>query len=261
MSLSFVTDFPRFFLQHENAMKKVSSLVHHQCTHQVRIAGRWLGLLVALSQVTAAQTGGLHGQPILRVEAGMHSGIIWSISVDRAGKFLATASLDKTARVWELATGRLLRVMRMPVGEGDEGKLYAVAISPDAKTVALGGRTSDGPSKCVYLFDRESGRLVRRLTGLPEVVLHLVFSPDGALLAATLGGGKGVRVWRTSDWSEGGRDTAYGDDSYGADFDRAGRLVTSCFDNIVRLYDRGMRLLAKQAALARAPYAVRFSPD
>ncbi|MEB3254760.1 MAG: hypothetical protein VKJ05_00080, partial [Synechococcaceae cyanobacterium] len=50
-----------------------------------------------------------------------------------------------TARVWDLANGgRLAAVLRVPVGEGDEGKLYAVALSPDGALVAQGGFT--GPA-------------------------------------------------------------------------------------------------------------------
>lgn len=220
-------------------------------------------LLLLPSQSVSAQTGQPPRAPVLRVETGMHTATINRIGVDRAGRFLVTASDDKTARVWELQTGKLLRVLRVPVGDGDEGKLYAAAISPDGNTVAAGGWTSVyGRHESVYLFDRESGRLMRRLTGLPIGVLHLAFSPDGALLVATLGGRNGVRVWRTSDWAEVGRDTAYGNSSYGADFDRAGQLVTSCHDGSVRLYDRAMRLLAKQAAPGgKQPFAVRFSPE
>ena len=43
----------------------------------------------------------------------------------------------------------------------------------------------------IYLFDRESGNLVRRIHGdLPNVTLFLTFSPDGRYLAAMLGGGR-----------------------------------------------------------------------
>ena len=56
--------------------------------------------------------------------------------IDAAERFLVTASDDKTARVWDLETGRLLRVLHPPIGAGDEGKLYAVAIPPDGAVVA-----------------------------------------------------------------------------------------------------------------------------
>ena len=78
---------------------------------------------------------------MLRIEAGMHTAPITRIDVDAAERFLVTASDDKTARVWDLANGQLLQVLRPPLVAGDEGKLYAVAISPDGTTVATGGWT------------------------------------------------------------------------------------------------------------------------
>ncbi|HSS20367.1 MAG TPA: caspase family protein [Pyrinomonadaceae bacterium] len=233
-----------------------------------RCITRWIficsvALVQAISGRTAAQTGELARAPILRIETGMHTAAIRRIGVDRAGKFLVTASEDKTARVWEVETGRLLRVLRVPVGDGTEGKLYAAAISPDGNTIAVGGATSiDGRHVCVYLFERETGKLMRRLTGVAGAVLHLVFSPDSAALAATLYNTNGVQVWRTSDWVEIGRELNYGDASYCGDFDRAGRLVTSSFDGKLRLYDREMHLIAKSdAGGGKAPFVVRFTPD
>lgn len=120
--------------------------------------------------------------PILRIETGMHTTKIERIGVDAAGRWLLTASEDKTARLWELQTGRLLHTYRPPIGVGDEGKLYAGALSPDGRWVAVGGLTGYEWDKAVtvYLFDRASGRLQQRLSGLPNLINHLAFSPDGA---------------------------------------------------------------------------------
>lgn len=205
-------------------------------------------------------------RPILRLETGMHTAAIRRIGVDAAERYLVTASEDKTARVWELATGKLLRVLRPPIGEGDEGKLYAVALSPDGRTVALGGWTGPaGQDENIYLYERESGRMVRRVAGLPNVINHLVYSPDGRWLAATLSGSNGVRVYDTSSYTEVGVDRDYGSDSYGADFDAVGRLVTTCRDSYVRLYQPvsgGLRLVAKRKVEGgNQPLSVRFSPD
>ena len=91
--------------------------------------------------------------------------------------------------------------------------------------------------------------------------LHLAFSADGRYLAAALGAG-GVRVFRSSDWQQVMADTDYGDRSYSADFDRAGRLVTTSLDGHVRLYDASFKLIAKKPAPGRKqPFAARFSPD
>ena len=48
-----------------------------------------------------------------------------------------TASEDKTARVWELDTGRLIRVLRVPISDGNEGRLYAAAMTLDGNTIAV----------------------------------------------------------------------------------------------------------------------------
>ena len=63
-------------------------------------------------------------------------------------------------------------MLRPPIGAGNEGKVYAVAISPDGKTVAVGGWDVDWQTtqNSVYLFDRESGQITRRLGGLENVV-------------------------------------------------------------------------------------------
>jgi WD40 repeat protein len=235
---------------------------------RVVLAGFMLGSLVGLSSITIAQTGEPSREPILRIETGMHTAQIRRIGVDAANRFLVTASEDKTLRVWELPSGRLLRTIRVPIGEGDEGKLRAVAISPDGSTIAVGGWTGYEWEKtyCIYLFDRKSGRLIRRLGGLPNVVSHLVYAPDGRYLAATLSGKNGVRVFSTAAYAPAGEDRDYGDRSDGADFDRAGKLVTVSWDGLIRLYatgsDGSLRLLAKQStAGGQQPYDVKFSPD
>ena len=53
--------------------------------------------------------------PMLRLETGMHTATIWRIGVDVAQRYLVTGSDDKTVRVWELASGRLLRTLRPPI--------------------------------------------------------------------------------------------------------------------------------------------------
>jgi WD40 repeat protein len=210
------------------------------------------------------------GEPILRIETGVHGAVIKRIGVDTAGRRLVTASEDGTARVWELPSGRLERIIRPPVGKGNEGKLFSVAIGPDGRTLACGGWTqfNDGKNttapdgNSVYLFDAATGRMSRRLTGLPDVINDLAFSRDGRLLAVALAGGHGLRVFRITDGREAAADKEYGADSYSTDFDGRGRLVTTCYDGFLRLYDQDFRLIArKKPPGGEHPFIARFSPD
>ena len=94
---------------------------------------------IAGSELAAALKACPSQDPILRIETGMHTAAIKRISVDAQCRVAATASDDKTARLWSLPAGQLLRTQRLPIGDGALGKVYAVAVSPDGKRVAAAG--------------------------------------------------------------------------------------------------------------------------
>ncbi len=162
--------------------------------------GLALGLFGALS---GAEAGAISETPVLRIETGMHTAKIGRIAVHNGRNILASASYDKTVRLWALGDGRLIRTFRVPIGPEREGALYGVAISPDGKTIATTGWTGewDKPHWSLYLFDVDSGEMIRRVADLPHRGLHLTFSPDGQRLAVTFKNGHGVRVYRTRDFT------------------------------------------------------------
>ena len=194
----------------------------------------------------------------------MHNAVIRRIGVDAENRYLVTCSDDKSVRVLEILTNRLVKILRPPLGEGNEGKIYALAITPDGKTIACGGWVGwdwDG-SMNVYILDRETGMVKKRITGLPDTIKHIGYSKDGRFLVVSLAQTNGIRVYRTSDYSLIAEDRDYNGDIYGFDFDRNGRLATASYDGSVRLYDENFRLIAKKATTGgRESYTVSFSPD
>jgi WD40 repeat protein len=190
--------------------------------------------------------------------------MIRRIAISADGTLLATASDDKTLRLWDGQTGRLNKTIRPPIGKGHEGKLFAVALSPDGRTVAAGGWSGyewDNKSS-IYLFDTASGRMIRRLPGIGNGVFDLDFSPDGIHLAAVLGSGGGLRILRLVDGRLVKKDNDYSAHSLDVDFASDGRLVTTCYDGYIRLYGADFKLLEKKAAPGgNQPYSARFSPD
>jgi len=266
-----------------------------------RLAIRALTVLMVLCGcLFASRAQDLPREPILRIDTGQHMATITAIDTDRAGRWLVTASADKTVRVWDVATGQMERVLRPPIGEDVEGELLAVAVSPDGRLVACEGSRGQSNNYVVHLFLRANGRLVGRAEGPLEgytnyrfsVIEHLAFSPDGRMLAATLSG-RGLRIFavnETGNLSAGGsgrialrpiaEDRSYTDLSYGVDFSPDGsRLVTatsSTPNGVLRLYDLGQVTTSSKtsrtitpSAMERPvglpgtiqPISVKFSPD
>ncbi len=203
-------------------------------------------------------------KPFLRINTQMHSTRISRIDSDSRGKYILTCSNDKTGRLWESGTGKLLRVLRPPIADGNEGLLYACALSPDGKHAALAGLTGRSwESKyCIYIFRTETGELTGRVRNLDNAITDLEYSPDGQFLAACLSRNGGVRIIETTDYTIAKVLTGYDDVSYNAAFSFDGRLATVSYDGYIRLYDKMFSLIKKiKPSGGSKPFNLAFSPD
>jgi WD40 repeat protein len=202
--------------------------------------------------------------PILRVETGMHTTLIRRVVVDTPRNRLITASDDKTIRVWQMPEARLLAVLRVPMDVGHEGQLFALAVSPDGRTIAAAGWTGwdwEGQGS-IYFFDAATGDLVRRVSGFNETVSALAWSPDGEQLAVGLQSRGGFRVIRADTGAVVATDPQYNDKLLDIDFSPQGRIITVALDGLVRLYaPPDFRLIGRRAVPGgQKPITVRYSP-
>lgn len=106
-----------------------------------------------------------------------HTGYVYSISISPDGETLASASYDKTIKLWEMATGKELATLK-----GHTEIIWAVAFSPDGKTVASGD--GDSTKGTIKLWDAATRKVVGAFDGHKALVKCLAFSPDGATLAS-----------------------------------------------------------------------------
>jgi WD40 repeat protein len=114
-------------------------------------------------------------------------GEVRSVAFSPNGETLAAGLRYGTVRVWDVATGKVLKTFKEHVSD-----VWAVAFSPDGKLLASGDGDWDRPGE-VHLHDTTSW--ARRHT-LPHTgeVLCVAFSPDGLRLAAG-SWDRTVRVW------------------------------------------------------------------
>jgi hypothetical protein len=98
------------------------------------------------------------------------------------GWLLATASHDRTARVWEVASGQQLSRLT------HDDRVWGVAFSPDGRLLATGST-----DRTARVWELASGQQLSRVTH-DDVVLGVAFSPDGRLLA-TASYDDTARVW------------------------------------------------------------------
>jgi WD40 repeat protein/serine/threonine protein kinase len=111
-----------------------------------------------------------------------HTDAITGIVLSPDGKRLVSASLDRTLRIWDVATARETSVSH------DEGSVLAVAISPDGRRIAAG--SGDRTVKIWSPPASENPMSLHRGAGINSVA----FSPDGKHIAASSANGM-VTVW------------------------------------------------------------------
>ncbi|MER5372816.1 helix-turn-helix domain-containing protein [Streptomyces sp. NPDC002553] len=117
---------------------------------------------------------------------GGHAYGVNALAFSPAGGLLATAGVDGTIKLWDLAVGT---PAAGPLS-GHEGPVRAIAFSPDGRRLASGG--ADGT---VRLWDPVAASPTGRpLTGHTGAVGCVAFSPDGQLVASA-GDDATVRCW------------------------------------------------------------------
>jgi WD40 repeat protein len=200
-----------------------------------------------------------------------HAAPVLSLAFSPDGKKLASASEDRTAKVWNVATGQELLIVE---GHADlsavsvigslwysspfQGPRYrSVAFSPDGERLALG--SSDGT---VNLWDVATGQEVPTPKGFSGLVASVAFSPDGKRVAFGSEDGT-VKLWDVRAGQEVLALKRHADIVSSVAFSPDGkRLASGSYDRTVKLWDvatgQEVHTLKRHADMVSS---VAFSPD
>jgi WD40 repeat protein len=129
----------------------------------------------------------LTGRELLKLTG--HAESVNTVAFNAAG-VLASASNDRTIKLWDMsaaAQGRELRTLR-----GHGGEVHALAFSADGKALASG--SSNGEIK---IWNTADGAPVQTLSGHTALVSSVAFSPDGKTLASA-SYDQTARVWNAA---------------------------------------------------------------
>ncbi len=103
-----------------------------------------------------------------------HTDEVFSIAFSPDGTLLASASKDRTVRLWELATGNIRFVMK-----GHASEVTSVAFSPDGNRLVSGSE-----DRTVRVWRVSTGECIGVLGGHLDHVLSVAFAPDGRWIAS-----------------------------------------------------------------------------
>jgi RNA polymerase sigma factor (sigma-70 family) len=171
------------------------------------------------------------------------------------GKYLAVGSYDGTVPIYETATGKEQRVLRLA-----KTLIPLVAFSPDGKYIAVASADRE-----VVLADTADGKQVRTWqaragAGIDRpMVLDLAFSPDGKTLA--IGAGHELHLWKTASGESSllvKEEQEVNSVAYSPD----GRTLAACAGSTIRLWESATNAEWQRFVDpdGRAS-SVRFSPD
>ena len=187
----------------------------------------------------------------LKVQLGP-SGRVKAVAFSRDGHWALTGGLDKSAMLWDVATGREIRRF-----QGHSDRVTSVAFSPDSHSMLTASWDNT-----VRLWDLETAREIRRFEVPSSAFESVAFSPDGRSVL-TGSEDQTARLWDLATGHEIRRFEGHSDTVWSVAFSPDGKsVVTASDDQTARLWDVGTgREIRRFKGHSGGVQSAAFSPD
>ena len=180
-----------------------------------------------------------------------HLDAVTSVAFSADGRRILTGSHDKTAKVWDAASGKELVTLK-----GHRDEVECAAFSPDERRIVTG---SD--DRTARVWEAASGRELLVLKGHTASILSVAFSPDGQRIV-TGSWDKTAKVWETASGRELLTFKGHSDNVMSVMFSRDGkRIVTGSFDHTAKVWEAASGHELRTLKAHHIIYSVAFSPD
>lgn len=186
-----------------------------------------------------------------------HTGRVTWVDFAPNGKSVASASLDLTARTWDVETGKQLQVFvgHSVLPSSVVTGVWCVRYAPDGKVLATSG--SDGT---VRLWDAKTAKEQRKIQSTDGVAFAVAYSPDGDLLAASHEDGT-IKVYDPSSGKLLRTMAGHSGWVVGIEFSPDGSMISSAgYDGTARLWNANTGEPIKVMSRGDKVHDVAFSP-
>lgn len=195
------------------------------------------------TQVETALTQAVYGTNEYDQLVG-HQGSVLSVDISLNGQLIATASNDKTVKIWQ-QNGKLLTTLP------HSATVHRVAFSPDNQLLVSG--SLDGTVKLWNV----QGKLLQDIQGHRAPVWGVAFSPNGQMFASA-SGDRTVKIWRT-DGTLLTTLTGHQQAVWNVAFDADSQIIASAgLDRTVKLWQIDGKLLKNLEGHQAAVWDVAF---